>query len=282
MQFAPTMIALSAIGACAGAFLGSPPSPQRRVCHATPVRSTVRVHHAPSMELPSALSIDVYRELSEDEAMERPVLLYLPGIEGTGYSLSRQTEELSSDFNVKWLTVPADDRTPFDSLVQFVRDAIEAESSPGGVYVVGESFGGVLALNVALGSTARPPKNLKGLVLINPATSVTESWPSTLPPLLKALEALPEGLSDAAYLALATPTFAAISGDPIRLMSRRGDEKLRPPERAAVMVGRMIVSRAMMPHASSRYKPHWLRRIMMAILSGRIETAVMTMCCRVQ
>ena len=190
-----------------------------------------------------ALTIDVFRENTEAEAAERPVLLYLPGIEGTGYSLSRQTEELSSDFNVKWLTVPANDRTPFDGLVQFVRDAIEAESSAGGVYVVGESFGGVLALNVALGSTARPPKNLKGLVLINPATSVTESWPKTLPPLLKALEGLPEGVSDAAYLALATPIFAAISGDPIRLMSRRGDEKMLLPQRAAAMAGRMLVRR---------------------------------------
>eukprot|EP00966_Prymnesium_polylepis_P068697 1595831-Prymnesium_polylepis.1 len=100
---------------------------------------------------------------------DRPVLLYLPGIEGSALSLSKQTERLSAVFDVRWLTVPLDDRTPFEELVEIVRGKIAAETSSGGVYVAGESFGGVLALNVALGSTGRPPAGLKGLVLINPA-----------------------------------------------------------------------------------------------------------------
>ncbi|KAL1503359.1 hypothetical protein AB1Y20_011411 [Prymnesium parvum] len=170
---------------------------------------------------------------------DRPVLLYLPGIEGSDMSLSRQRDELSRTFDVRWLTVPLEDRTPFDEVVTLVRSAIERTNSSRGVYVVGESFGGVLALSVALGSTGRAPSNLKGLVLINPATAVGKAWPSTLPPLLSALQALPDGISDAAYLALATPILTWMVGDPIRLNTRPEDEELLPPLRLAATLSRM-------------------------------------------
>ena len=113
-----------------------------------------------------------FDSLSKDVDPDKPVFLYLPGIEGSGFSLSRQTEALSSTFNVRWLTLPLSDRTPFDQLVAIVRDELERETSKGGVYLVGESFGGVLALHVA--ATGKPPPSLRGLVLINPATSVAD------------------------------------------------------------------------------------------------------------
>lgn len=65
-----------------------------------------------------------------------------------------------------------------------------------------------------------------------------QSWPPALQPLLSALGALPDGLSDAAYLALATPILTAISGDPLRLLARPSDKDLAPPLRAAALLSR--------------------------------------------
>ena len=55
----------------------------------------------------------------------KPVLLYLPGIELSGYTLHPQTQELSEDFALHYLTVGQDDRTSFDGLVDVVCDAID-------------------------------------------------------------------------------------------------------------------------------------------------------------
>ena len=57
----------------------------------------------------------------------KPVLLYLPGIELSGYTLHPQTQELSEDFALHYLTVGQDDRTSFDGLVDVVCDAIDRE-----------------------------------------------------------------------------------------------------------------------------------------------------------
>ena len=54
----------------------------------------------------------------------KPVLLYLPGIELSGYTIHRQVAELSHDYDVHYLTVPQQDRTPFNGLVDIVSDAI--------------------------------------------------------------------------------------------------------------------------------------------------------------
>lgn len=152
----------------------------------------------------------------------KPVLIYLPGIELSGYSAHRQYGPLSKDFDVRYLSAPTLDRTDFEGLVEIVRAAIEeagvavlvadasvaaegaaAEETPSAapaaprarvpppprrpVFLAGESFGGVLALSVAASS----PKPLAGLVLINPATGVQSSWAAQLPTLLDALAALP-------------------------------------------------------------------------------------------
>ena len=176
----------------------------------------------------------------ELEDVSKPVLLYLPGIELSGYSVHRQIPELSQDFEVRYLATSPDDRTGFDGLVELVTDAIEEEYNATGrsTYLCGESFGGVLALTVSA-RTASPPAGLGGVALINPATSVTRSWPSNLQPLLDGISSLPEGLSDAAYSAIATPIFAAISGDPLQIGGRFEDEKLPEPLRLIASVRRL-------------------------------------------
>ena len=148
----------------------------------------------------------------------KPVLLYLPGIELSGYTLHPQTQELSDDFALHYLTVGQDDRTSFDGLVDVVCDAIDrlanepvvaaaaaaaaaasadaaddaaavasdvagsaaasAETvdaaAPRPVYLLGESFGGVLGLAVALRAATVPGavRQLSGAALVNPASSI--------------------------------------------------------------------------------------------------------------
>lgn len=187
------------------------------------------------------LEVSVSHDSTQDG--NKPILLYLPGIELTGYSVHRQIPELSTDFEVQYLATSPEDRTGFDALVDLVRRHIETETSRTSrrTYLVGESFGGVLALAVALRGAA-PPSGLAGLALINPATSVTSSWPSNLQPLLDAVSALPPGLSDATYAALATPILMAISGDPLQLSGRFEDDKLSPPLRLSASLRRLADS----------------------------------------
>ena len=170
----------------------------------------------------------------------KPILLYVPGIEFSGYSFALQADEMGDDYDVRYFTVPQSDRATFDGLTSTLAAAVtELGNGSRPVYVLGESFGGALALAVGL----RAPAGLSGLVVVNPASSIERSWSSQLIPLLDALDALPQplggGPTGAAYLSLAVPIIASISGDPLRLGARRSDAALAPPARAAALVQRL-------------------------------------------
>ena len=179
----------------------------------------------------------IYPAATADSA--KPVLLYLPGIEMTGYSLHRQVPDLQVDFDVRWLASSPEDRTNFTGLADIVLREIEDVHAAGrSSYLCGESFGGVLALYVALRGS-RTPAGLSGVVLINPATSVERSWPAQLPGVLDALGELPPAVSEAAYMAIATPIFSWISGDPLQLGGRAADDSLPSALRTAFALGRL-------------------------------------------
>jgi pimeloyl-ACP methyl ester carboxylesterase len=99
-----------------------------------------------------------------------PLFVFLPGMDGTGQLLRSQTAGLEVAFDVRCLAIPADDLTNWEDLAQTVVNLIEEEikKQPNrSVYLCGESFGGCLALKVALTS----PKLFDRMILINPATS---------------------------------------------------------------------------------------------------------------
>lgn len=101
---------------------------------------------------------------------EYPLLVYLPGMDGTGQLLRAQTAGLEAGFDVRCLAIPREDLTSWDDLARNVLDLIDAElekSSPRPIYLCGESFGGCLALKVAIAS----PKLFKRIVLINSASA---------------------------------------------------------------------------------------------------------------
>ena len=134
-------------------------------------------------------------------------LLYLPDIALTDAAIKKQVQSLSQ-FTVKSLVVPPDDCTKFDGLASLVATTIELSEHP--VILIGDSFGGTLALFVA--HRCKSPR-LSGIVLINPATSVELSNIPFIVPQLEALSRLPTPLATAAYNApLPVALAATLSG----------------------------------------------------------------------
>eukprot|EP00887_Chlorella_sp_A99_P005096 scaffold25.g5096.t1 len=164
------------------------------------------------------------RRSPEQQALrgELPLLLYLPGIDGTGLAASRQFPSLHRRFDLRVFVTPSDpppppplppfprainqDRTPFDELVRLVTEFLEVEvpaappSRP--CYLLGESFGGVLALAVA----AARPGLVDRIVLVPP--QLYDSLPLALAPVLGS----PVGLL-AAGMEQDGPLFSTASGD---------------------------------------------------------------------
>ncbi|KAG6409347.1 hypothetical protein SASPL_127386 [Salvia splendens] len=134
-----------------------------------------------------------------------PLLLYLPGIDGVGMGMVLHHKAMGKVFRVRCMHIPADDRTAYEDLVEFVGAAVEEEraSSPNmPVYLVGDSFGGCLALSVAAAKSAVDIV----LILVNPATSFERSQ---LQPLLPFMDVLPAKLLP--YL------LGATCGDPMKM-----------------------------------------------------------------
>ncbi|XP_017628718.1 phytyl ester synthase 2, chloroplastic-like [Gossypium arboreum] len=127
-------------------------------------------------------------ECSSFTSPDCPLLLFLPGIDGTGLGLIMHHHKLGKLFNVWCLHIPAQDRTPFNELVKLVERTVRSENyrSPNRpIYLVGESIGACLAISVA---APNPDMDLI-LVLSNPAASFSQSQ---LQPLIPLLEMMPD------------------------------------------------------------------------------------------
>ncbi|CAK9204037.1 unnamed protein product [Sphagnum troendelagicum] len=145
-----------------------------------------------------------------------PILLFLPGMDGTGLGLLLHHESLARLFELWCLHIPVHNRTPFTGLVKLVEDTVIEETkrrpqSP--IYLVGDSLGAVLALAVA----ARNPELDLVLILSNPATSFDRSQLQLLFPFLQnTLPSLPSTLSTVAPLLLSFTL-----GDPLKFAQGR-------------------------------------------------------------
>jgi pimeloyl-ACP methyl ester carboxylesterase len=112
-----------------------------------------------------------------------PLFVFLPGMDGTGQLFRAQTAGLEAGFDVRCLAIPPEDLTEWDELATIVVELIQAElrNDPARpVYLCGESFGGCLAMKVAL----KAPHLFKRIVLVNPASSFNRrpwiSWGSQI------------------------------------------------------------------------------------------------------
>jgi len=100
-----------------------------------------------------------------------PLFVFLPGMDETGKELMCiQTAGLEAAFDVRCFVIPPDELTNWDHLAEQVIALTQAElekvpRQP--VYLCGESFGGCIALKVAL----KVPHLFERIILINPASS---------------------------------------------------------------------------------------------------------------
>lgn len=144
----------------------------------------------------------------------KPVMVYLPGIDGTGLAAAKQFPMLMKHFNLVTFVTPPGDRTSYEGLLQILTNFIESLDLPPSlpVYVMGESFGGLLALSLA----SRCPGMVDRVVLVNPATSFSKSlWPQIAPVLLNT----PREAYGALPLLL-----APVLGNPINLLQASLDD----------------------------------------------------------
>lgn len=161
---------------------------------------------------------------------DSPLLLFLPGLDGVGMGLILHHKALGKVFKVQCLHIPVQDRTPFEGLVKLVEEAIRLEhtSRPNTpIYLVGDSFGGCLALAVA----ARNPTIDLVLILANPATSFGRSQ---LQPLFPILEAFPDGLHvTIPYL------LSLVMGEPVKMATVGIEGRLSPLQKIEQLSGNL-------------------------------------------
>jgi pimeloyl-ACP methyl ester carboxylesterase len=112
-----------------------------------------------------------------------PLLIYLPGMDGTGQLFRLQTTNLELAFDVRCLAIPSQDLSSWDILTKNVLSLIYAElgkNQERSIYLCGESFGGCLALKVA----THAPDLFERIILINPASAFQLSpWVDWISPI---------------------------------------------------------------------------------------------------
>jgi pimeloyl-ACP methyl ester carboxylesterase len=129
-----------------------------------------------------------------------PLFIYLPGMDGTGQLLRSQIPDLEKSFDIRRLAIPVDDLTDWDGLVDRIAALIQRELGPEiprrALYLCGESFGGCLALKLAV----RAPELCDRLILVNPASAFKrQAWLRSIAS-IKGL--LPENLYPLSCIAL--------------------------------------------------------------------------------
>jgi pimeloyl-ACP methyl ester carboxylesterase len=179
----------------------------------------------------------VVETLENNTLYEKPLLIYLPGFDGTWMAPFLQMPELSTTFDVHCLTMSMQDRSTYldlkENVIAFIDLQVldnnrkleeetgnisdktlqtpeqgtnfftvfwaktapqrpkETKRTKRPVYLIGESFGGILASDVALSLLKDKAINLMGLVMINAATCYDRSKLASMGP---SVAELPEWL----------------------------------------------------------------------------------------
>ncbi|WP_035985825.1 alpha/beta fold hydrolase [Leptolyngbya sp. KIOST-1] len=113
---------------------------------------------------------------------DRPLFIYLPGMDGSGELFALQSAGLKSHFNIRCLVIPGDDLSSWERLAHQAVQLIRQEAGTAPIYLCGESFGACLALRIV----AMAPDLVSHLILINSASSFHRfpwlHWVATLTP----------------------------------------------------------------------------------------------------
>jgi pimeloyl-ACP methyl ester carboxylesterase len=99
---------------------------------------------------------------------QRPTLIYLPGLDGTGKLFYRQYPDLAHHFNLLALRFSPTPLPPtWKTIAKILHQLIHKSNVAPPLYLCGESFGGCLALVYS----CQYPQDVAKLILINPATA---------------------------------------------------------------------------------------------------------------
>jgi len=152
------------------------------------------------------------------EDTKKPLLVFLPGIDGVGTSAEAQWQELEKHFELRVLQISGEDRTGWEGLQGFVTDWVTRTSANrreiAKPVVMGESMGSVVALAMSLRADLKD--KLGGVVLVNPATSVGDTNLPQIADLLVSIpNALPQGSSRIAGLLGSLPDPFGIQKSPL-------------------------------------------------------------------
>lgn len=115
--------------------------------------------------MPESVTLKLHAPVGKHR--ERPLFVYLPGMDGSGELFGLQSAGLSPYFDIRCLAIPGDDLSSWDRLAYQTVQLIRQEAGSAPVYLCGESFGACLALRVV----ALAPALASHLVLINSASS---------------------------------------------------------------------------------------------------------------
>lgn len=99
-----------------------------------------------------------------------PLLVFLPGMDGSALSLQQQSDELKNRFDARCFCIPGNNMTDWPGLVARLIELVSLEKvqQPDRlIYLCGESFGACLALKAICDA----PDLFDCLILINPASS---------------------------------------------------------------------------------------------------------------
>ncbi len=100
---------------------------------------------------------------SADQDPKLPLLVYCPGMDGTGTLFYQQIPRLAPYFRIRTIRFTPAVHADWVHLSITLWEKLGSES----IYLVGESFGACLALQTAV----QVPQQIQRLILINPATS---------------------------------------------------------------------------------------------------------------
>ncbi len=109
----------------------------------------------------------------KSDNINQPLLVYLPGMDGTGRLFYRQIKHLENDFDIRCLYIPDGNRDNWQKLASqtacLIKESLIHKSNQT-VYLCGESFGGCLALELI----RYMPTLCQRVILANPAFCLQE------------------------------------------------------------------------------------------------------------
>lgn len=100
--------------------------------------------------------------MKNDSPLRKPLALLIPGLDGTGRLFCRQAAALGARYRVRAWEFQRRSRFTLDDLVKDMANETRAEA-PESIAVVGESFGGTVAISYVLAY----PERVRSLCLIN-------------------------------------------------------------------------------------------------------------------